>query len=96
MSDSRDLIVKETAAKLSASEKELALQKVKAREIVSEVIRFGVTQTQILYIIRLLALELEDTQVMRDINDVIRMSEGVDGNDDVSSAVVSPKTKIYT
>ena len=35
------------------------------REIVSEVMRFGVKQPQILHIIKLLALELEDREQMQ-------------------------------
>tara|TARA_R110001592_G_scaffold188358_3_gene433518 strand:+ start:21700 stop:21918 length:219 start_codon:yes stop_codon:yes gene_type:complete len=41
-----------------------------AREIVKEIMDFGVTQKQLLQIINLLALELEDNNVMRSLVDL--------------------------
>lgn len=38
-----------------------------SREIVQEIMNYGVTQAQILQIINLLALELEDNELMRSI-----------------------------
>lgn len=37
------------------------------REIVTAIIEHGVTQQQLLYIIKFLAMELEDTNAMRDL-----------------------------
>jgi len=81
---------------LSRVEKEFAIQKVKAREIVSEIIRFGVSQAQILYIIRLLSLELEDMKLISEINDVIKQSERfvTESSEEINGC--QKKTKIYT
>ena len=38
-----------------------------ARKIVDEILHFGVSQTQLIIIIKLLALELEDLQLMKKI-----------------------------
>tara|TARA_B100000424_G_scaffold237903_1_gene203658 strand:+ start:94 stop:312 length:219 start_codon:yes stop_codon:yes gene_type:complete len=43
------------------------LQRSVSREIVQEIMNYGVTQQQILHIINLLALELEDNNMMRSI-----------------------------
>lgn len=40
------------------------LERAKCREIVSEILNFGVNQTQIKALIKLLAMELEDREVM--------------------------------
>ena len=44
----------------------------KCRNIVSEILRFGVKETEIKKIIWLLSLELEDTECMRNINLVLK------------------------
>jgi len=85
-----------TVPELSRREKELALQKIKAREIVSEVIQFGVTQYQILYIVRLLSLELEDVNLMHALTDVINQSGQISAEGTTNSNEASGKTKIYT
>ena len=83
----------EEKPELTRAEKNDVLHRIKSREIVSEILNFGVSQSQILYIIRLLSLELEDAELMQCLNDVIRESERfeVEGNDDLESG----KTKIY-
>ena len=43
-----------------------------SREIVQEIMNYGVTQPQILNIINLLALELEDNKLMRSICDLCK------------------------
>lgn len=51
----------------------------KAREIVVEILNFGVTQQQILRIAYLLSLELEDTEAMQSISQYIKSYiEGLD------------------
>ena len=40
------------------------LESAKCREIVSEIMRFGVNQKQVMVLIKLLALELEDREKM--------------------------------
>ncbi len=61
------------AIKYGKLEKETAVEdRVKAREIVQEVLNFGVSQQQILYIAYLLALELEDRDAMLTISSSIK------------------------
>lgn len=50
----------------------------KTRDITQEILRFGVSQTQIVNIIKLLALELEDHNVMRAIGKATEMNEDED------------------
>ena len=45
---------------------------IKCREIVQEIINFGVNQFQIKKIIQFLSLELEDRELMVQINDLIK------------------------
>jgi len=52
---------------LSAEEKELK-DNAKAREIIKEIMDFGVSQGQILQIIYLLSLELENTDHMQQVS----------------------------
>ena len=47
------------------------IDKIKAREIVNEIMQYGVNQQQILSIIKLLALELEDRELMLDITNML-------------------------
>jgi len=47
------------------------LESVKAREIVHEILNFGVSQNQILTVIKLLSLELEDINMMKSITQII-------------------------
>ena len=55
--------------------------KIKAREIVQSVLAYGVNQKQILQIIHLFAMELEDTNLMKDISGIINQSrEGTKSN----------------
>ena len=78
---------------LTADERDDVLSRAKAREIVREIMNFGVTHSQIVYIIKLLSLELEDIQLMNNINSLIDQMENVERKDDMSE---SSKTKIYT
>jgi hypothetical protein len=50
----------------------LAREKQKSREIVSEIMKFGVTEQQKLDIIFNLSLTLENNQVMKDINEILK------------------------
>jgi hypothetical protein len=47
----------------------------KSREIVREILRFGVTQTQMKNVISILALELEDRDLMISIRSLLEPSE---------------------
>ena len=60
---------------LTESEQVDILQKSIAREIVQEIMNYGVTQQQILSIINLLALELEDNNMMRSIVDLCKSNK---------------------
>ena len=57
--------------KIEEPEAEDLLENAAAREITHEIMRFGVSQPQILQIINLLALELEDNKLMKDIRMLI-------------------------
>ena len=55
--------------------------KIKAREIVQSVLDYGVNQNQILQIINLFSMELEDTNLMKQITGIINQSrEGTKSN----------------
>lgn len=54
------------------SAEELAQEKEICRQIVSEISQFGVSQRQQLFIIYLLAMELEDVEKMQVLTSVIR------------------------
>ncbi len=54
------------------------IDKIKAREIVSEIMQFGVNQEQMVTIIKLLALELEDRDLMLSITNVLSTDIEVD------------------
>ena len=88
---------KDAVKKMSAKERNDVMKRSKSREIVREIMNFGVTQSQIVYIIRLLALELDDVQVMNKINLFLEESERYQ-----EEAVADlekdegHKTKIYT
>lgn len=68
--------------KFGTSEVENDIQdKIKAREIVQSVLDYGVNQKQILQIINLFAMELEDTNLMKQITGTITQSrEGTKSN----------------
>ena len=51
-------------------EQQVILDKIKCRNIVKEILDFGVTQDQIKNIINLLALELDDRDLMLKINNM--------------------------
>ena len=71
-----------TKKQFGTSEIEVDLQdKIKAREIVQSVLDYGVNQKQILQIINLFAMELEDTNLMKQISGIITQSrEGTKSN----------------
>ncbi len=53
-----------------SDEQRVLLDKVRCRQIVSEILNFGVSQDQIKTTIKLLALELEDRELMLKINNL--------------------------
>lgn len=68
------------------NQEEDVLESSRAREIVSEILNFGVSELQIKKIIKMLSLELIDRSLMLDITTII--DENLDGNNAVE------KTKI--
>ena len=60
---------------ISEEEQVDVLKNAAAREIVQEIMNFGVNQKQILQIINLLALELEDNNLMRSITGLCKKNK---------------------
>ena len=60
----------------------------KCREITSEILRYGVSELEILKIIDILSLELENTDVMRKIQFIIK------DNGQIEEPQVKPKFEI--
>jgi hypothetical protein len=56
----------------------------KCRDIVKEILNFGVKNEEILKIIDLLSLELEDTNIMRNIQNVLKRKEEVNKKEKVN------------
>jgi len=71
-----------TAKQFGTSEEEQSIQdKIKAREIVQTVIQYGVNQKQLEQMIYLLAMELENVSLMKDLTQTITQSrEGTKSN----------------
>ena len=62
-------------------EEELIQDKIKAREIVQTVIEYGVNQSQLTQMIYLLAMELENVELMKQLTQIITQSrEGTKSN----------------
>lgn len=59
----------------------------KSRDIVLEILRFGVTQPQIKFIIGLLALELEDREMMLGIKKLVDEEEDTTSNSQKSKII---------
>jgi hypothetical protein len=73
--------------KYGAMDEELYVQdRIKCREIVKEILDFGVNQRQLLQIAYLLSLELESHDDMAKISNCI--SEVVEKNDDLTNNVI--------
>ena len=61
--------------KIENDDAEDLLESAAAREITQEIMTFGVSQQQIIQVINLLALELEDNNLMKDIRNLITQSK---------------------
>lgn len=59
---------------MNTAEREKILQSAKCREILKEIMDFGVNQHQIKTLIKLLALELDDRKMMKDIREAVEGS----------------------
>ena len=79
-------------------EKETVVEdRVKARNIVQEILNFGVSQQQILYIAYLLALELEDRETMLKISNLIKdLLEGIGEGEEEETANTTPSGILTT
>lgn len=65
----------------TSQEEEQIQDKIKAREIVQTVIEYGVNQSQLTQMIYLLAMELENVQLMKQLTQIITQSrEGTKSN----------------
>ena len=60
----------------------------KCREITNEILRYGVSELEILKLIDILSLELENTDIMRKIHSVIK------GNEQIEEPQIKPKFEI--
>jgi len=71
-----------TAKQFGTSKEEKLIQdKIKAREIVQTVIQYGVNEVQLEQMIYLLAMELENVNLMKDLTQLITQSrEGTKSN----------------
>lgn len=56
---------------VSSEKKQLVKSLEKAREITREIVNYGVNDIEIKQIIKLLSLELEDTETMKKLNNII-------------------------
>tara|TARA_Y100001970_G_C14259113_1_gene878092 strand:+ start:9600 stop:9854 length:255 start_codon:yes stop_codon:yes gene_type:complete len=65
----------ESTEKLQREDTDWLLDIKKSRDITQEILRFGVNQEQIRNIINLLALELEDREMMLAINRAVKQEE---------------------
>jgi len=65
----------ESTEKLQREDTDWLLDVKKSRDITQEILRFGVNQEQIRNIINLLALELEDREMMLAINRAVKQEE---------------------
>ena len=64
----------------------------KAREIVKEITSFGVNENQILHIMFLLALNLEDSEKMTEISNLLKKYTESINTENKSSNIISTKT----
>jgi hypothetical protein len=69
------MIEEKTHEKLEREDTDWLLDTKKSRDICQEILRFGVSQMQIRNIINLLALELEDREMMLAINRALKQEE---------------------
>jgi len=73
----------------TSEEEDLILDNVKSREIVQTVLNYGVNQKQILQIIYLFSLELEDTNIMKNIVELVNNSR----KESTSSTILGAKNE---
>ena len=71
----------------------LAKEKQRAREIVGEIIKFGVNEIQKLDIIYNLSLTLEDNKAMKEINEILKKYREVINKDEETDNNMSDSNK---
>jgi len=71
----------------------LAREKQKAREIVSEIVKFGVTEQQKLDIIFNLSMTLENNKLMKDISKILKNYRETINKDEESDNNISDSNK---
>jgi hypothetical protein len=71
----------------------LAKEKQKAREIVSEIVKFGVTEQQKLDIIFNLSMTLENNKLMKDISKILKNYRETINKDEESDNNISDSNK---
>tara|TARA_R110002167_G_scaffold89783_3_gene242234 strand:+ start:2684 stop:2944 length:261 start_codon:yes stop_codon:yes gene_type:complete len=71
----------------------LAREKQKSREIVDEIMKFGVTEQQKLDIIFNLSLTLESNQLMKDINEILKKYRETINKDEETDNNISDNDK---
>jgi hypothetical protein len=64
-----------------------AQESLKSRQVVSEILKFGVNQKQILNIINLLAMELEDREALVAISSIVK--EALEGAQVSSNIIIT-------
>ena len=86
----------EQISSMPRAQRKLVLERADARDIVHTVLQYGVSQQQIVYIIKLLSLELENMQLVQKISELIDSTLD-DGTDSLNEEkATKPKAKIYT
>ena len=86
----------EQIASMPRAQKKLVLERANARDIVHTVLQYGVSQQQIVYIIKLLSLELEDMQLVQKISALIDANLDSSDSELEEEKASKPKAKIYT
>ena len=70
-----NMTIEDKPEKVDKEDTDWLLDMKKSRDITQEILRFGVSQTQIVNIIKMLALELENHEMMQAIGKATEMNE---------------------
>lgn len=76
---------------LTKEEREDVVNRLRSREIVKTILDYGVSQSQIVYIISMLSLELENLELAREIREILLKEEKFQ-----KAATVQPEEKKKT
>ena len=72
---------------------QIATNKSKSRDIVNEILNFGVNEQQIIHIMFLLALNLESNETMKDVTGFLKKYQERVNEDDEDVKIESSKSK---